>query len=584
MEIPRPVRQQKSSMSVPPPEAVELLSPRTAWIAAVALVAGVFAIYSPTLNFQFILDDHRFLGDPRLQSPGHVWEYFTTYVWAQVPGGPVSFYRPLFVLWLRLNFIFSGMSSWGWHLLSVAKHVSVAVLLGLLVWKLLRDRVAALMAGTLFALHPAQTESVAWVTVPDPLMSAAALATLLLYLRYSERAPALAQSDSGASHKKSRKQPRSKSKADSSALWLIASAVACLAALMVKETAIVLPAALFALALIMPPGKPRVEEAANGESASLRVRLVSVLRQTLPFLGVTLAYLLLRFSALKGQLSSATQHLPWTTVVLSWPATLWFYVTVFFWPVRSRAFADPNLVESFSLRGVVFPGLGVCFVVAILVCLCLWARKTARRDLSHREAAGVERALLLGSLLLVLPILPVLNLNVLNPGDFLHGRYTYLPLTGLMLLLATAWHLAKNHRIVLLSVGGLIALAFGWLTVQQESAWADDLTVFTVAHEIAPHNGPVAQNLARAHVQAALALDEAGRCDEALPIFEQAIWQYPQDWFAWAGKGECLFKLNDLKGAEQSLRRASDLSHESRVTEQWQQLRARMGLPSTPRD
>jgi len=111
-------------------------------------------------------------------------------VWAQVPGGPLSFYRPLFVVWLRLNFILSEMSPWGWHLLSVVKHLSAAVLLGLLVWKLLRDRVAALVAGTLFAMHPAHTESVAWVTVPDPLMSAALLVSLLLYLEYAKRVSA----------------------------------------------------------------------------------------------------------------------------------------------------------------------------------------------------------------------------------------------------------------------------------------------------------------------------------------------------------------------------------------------------------
>ena len=83
-------------------------------------------------------------------------------------------------------------------------------------------------------------------------------------------------------------------------------------------------------------------------------------------------------------------------------------------------------------------------------------------------------------------------------------------------------------------------------------------------------------------MQIALSLDEAGRCDEAAPIFEQAIQQYPQDWFAWAGLGECLFKLNDLPRAERSLRRASELSHEPRVTEEWQQVRARMGLTSAP--
>jgi len=73
--------------------------------------------------------------------------------------------------------------------------------------------------------------------------------------------------------------------------------------------------------------------------------------------------------------------------------------------------------------------------------------------------------------------------------------------------------------------------------VKQEGQWKDDLTVFTVAHEYAPNSGPVGQSLVRTHVQAALDLDEAGHCDQAVPIFEDAIRQYPQDWYAWEGWG-----------------------------------------------
>ena len=297
---------------------------------------------------------------------------------------------------------------------------------------------------------------------------------------------------------------------------------------------------------------------------------------------MTLVYLLSRLSALKGRLSPATQHLAWSTVLLSWPATLWFYVKVLLWPVRPRAFADPTLVDRFSLHGVVLPGVGLGCALAILVWACVWARRTALRNLPDTKAAGVNRALLLGTLILVLPIVPTLNLNALNPGDFLHGRYTYLPMIGLMILLATGLHLMENGRTDVLLVAGLVAAAFGVLTVRQESGWKDDLTIFTVAHQNAPNNGPVAQNLVRAHVQVALGLDEAGHCDQAVPIFEQAIRQYPHDWYAWAGLGECLFKLNDLSRAEQSLRRASELSHEPRVAEEWETVRERMGLRSTP--
>ncbi len=557
-----------------------MLSPLSVGIVAVALVATVVAVYSPTLNFKFILDDHRYVGDPRVQSPGHVWEYFTTYVWAQFTGGPSSFYRPLFALWMRLNFILSGESPWGWHLLSVVKHVSVAVLLGLLAWKLLRDRVAALLAGTLFALHPAQTESVAWVSVPDPLMSVAILGAVLLYLRYTQRESPNGQTHTTRPHRKSRMQVQGQSKARPSAVWLYASAVACLAALMAKETAIVLPAIVFAVTLITPIDN-RTREVAPARHG-VRVRVVSALRETLPFLAATLVYLLLRLTALGGQISPLTQHLPWSTVLQSCPATLWFYVKVLLWPVRSRGFADPTLADTFSLRGVVLPGLAVCCAAAALVGACVLAWRWARHNLPDREATGVERALLLGTLLLVLPILLTLNLNALNPGDFLHGRYTYLSLCGLMLLLATGWHLARKGRIAFLSAAALVAVVFGVLTVKQEGTWRDDMTVFTVAHQNAPNNVPVARNLTRAKVQIALGLDEEDRCDQAMPIFEQAIQQFPQDWYAWAGMGECLVKLNNLPRAEQSLRRASELSHEPRMIEQWQQVRAMMGLAPAP--
>jgi len=86
----------------------------------------------------------------------------------------------------------------------------------------------------------------------------------------------------------------------------------------------------------------------------------------------------------------------------------------------------------------------------------------------------------------------------------------------------------------------------------------------------------------RAHVQVALFLDEDDRCNEAMPIFDQATREYPQDYYAWAGRGECLVKLNDLPRAEQSLQRAFELSHDSHIAEQLRQVRGMRGLPTAP--
>lgn len=583
MEIPvkrthsAPTRPQKPPISAPASGMPGLLSrPGFFFPVALCLVAAVFAVYAPTLDFQFIVDDHFFTSDPRVQSSGHVWEYFADYVWAEYDGGLATFYRPLFILWMRLNFILSGLSPWGWHLLSITKHVAVAVLLGLLAWKLLHDRFAALIAATLFALHPAQVESVAWVTVPDPLMSAGVLCTVLLYFRYARGFP-----ESQVKEGKSRKGARPKKAPQSSVLWLMASAAVCLATLFAKETAILLPVVIFALALFRPRGEPAPMGPAKNKGADFGHRLAQALHQIIPFACVTVLYLLMRFHALGGKLSSQTQHLPWNTVLLSWPATLWFYVKVLLWPIRSHAFADPVLVEGFSVRGLLLPGLGVVCAAVVLTGTLFWAWRKAGRDLPPEETVGVQYALLLGALLLVLPLLLALDLNALSPGNFLHGRYTYLPLAGLMLLVTAAWRLTRNYRVPVLCAVGLLGVVFAALTVSQEQQWSNDLTVLTVAHRIAPHNAPVAQAFADARVHMAEQLDDDGRYGEALPVLEQVTVEYPQDWYAWAALADCFYHLDNLTEAEKSLHRAAELSHKPEVIQQWQALRVEMGLPSS---
>jgi len=554
---------------------LQLHSPRISFVLALGCIVFVFAVYSRCLGFQFVLDDHRFTADPRIQESGHVWDYFANYVWAQFTGGPPSFYRPVFVLWMRVSFLLSALSPWGWHLLSIAKHVAVAALLGMLTLKLLRDSTAALVAATLFALHPAQTESVSWVTVPDPLMSAAVLGALLCYLRYLEGD---VRAGAQTSRRKSRKAHEGKTPQRSIA-WLAASVAAYFAALLAKETAIIFPAVIVGLDLCLKPSLDSPK--GRGRNAIASTSVSGAIRHVVPFLCVTMLYLAMRFNALGNTLGAATQHLSWSTVTLSWPATLWFYVKVMFWPVRSYSFADPTLVEAFSLRGVALPLLGLVSAAMIMAGAVFWGWRKARRELSEEETLGVGTAFVAGTLLMVLPLLLTLNLNALNPGDFLHGRYTYLPLAGLMLLVATLFHMAGKARSFLLCAGGALAVAFAALTFVQEKQWKDDATIFTVAHELAPQNGPVARSLADTHVQAALKLDQEGRCSEAMPVFQKVTHDYPQDWYAWAGLGDCYVQLNDLVKAEESLHRAADISRDSRVIEHWQELRAHMGLSSS---
>jgi len=524
------------------------------------------------LKFDFILDDHRFTGDPRIQESGHIFDYFSSYVWAQFTGGPPSFYRPVFVLWMRLNFVLAELSPWGWHFLSIAKHLLVGAVLWLLLARLLNDRLAAFVAAALFVLHPSNTESVSWVTVPDPLLTLGLLLSLLFYLRYVEGF----SNGTEAFPRKSRKAAEHTTHR-ASGMWLIASLAAYFAALLAKESAIVFPAVILVSALT--EGKrPATRDRSRTVQAVLGSR---ELWHFWLFAGLSLSYLLIRWSVLNGKLAPATQQLPWSTVVLSWPATLWFYSKVLLWPVKSYSFADPMLIDRFSAHGVLWPLLALIGCALVLTAASVWAWRAAGNQLTEGETVKIRRGLISGILLLILPLLLTLNLNALNPGDFLHGRYVYLPLAGLSIVLGISLHLAHRLRLILLCIAGVLAISFLPLTWLQEKQWKDDSTVFTIAHQLAPHNRPVARNLANTRVRAALLIADEGRCDEAMPVFEEVSRDFPEDWFAWAGRGICFVQRNELVKAEESLHRAADLSNDRRLIQQWQELRDHMGLSTS---
>ena len=105
-----------------------------------------------------------------------------------------------------------------------------------------------------------------------------------------------------------------------------------------------LPAAVFALVLTKAVEPGRV-------GGGFGNRLLRAFRETLPFLGATAVYLLLRLQAL-GHLGAQTQHLAWSTVLLSWPATLWFYFSRF----GCALFPIPARLTHFLLMVSCFPG------------------------------------------------------------------------------------------------------------------------------------------------------------------------------------------------------------------------------------
>ena len=158
---------------------------RRAIVLAVALVMATVALYSPARHHPFVnFDDDAYVTENVNVKSGLSWD---TMAWAFT-----SFYasnwHPLTWLSHALDCQFFGLDPGGHHDTSILWHALNAVLL---YWVLLRATGYAgrsFMVAALFALHPINVESVAWIAERKNLLSMTFfLLALAAYGRYARK-------------------------------------------------------------------------------------------------------------------------------------------------------------------------------------------------------------------------------------------------------------------------------------------------------------------------------------------------------------------------------------------------------------
>jgi tetratricopeptide (TPR) repeat protein len=131
----------------------------------VLIAVAIAAIYGQTTRYEFVTyDDYDlvFQNGEFLSNVSNVGTAFTAQVFASRHAESV-YYRPVLMASFILDYHLWGLDPAGYHLVNVIFHIVTALFVFLLVEKLARNRRAATLAGLLFALHPLQTESVAWI-------------------------------------------------------------------------------------------------------------------------------------------------------------------------------------------------------------------------------------------------------------------------------------------------------------------------------------------------------------------------------------------------------------------------------------
>lgn len=150
-----------------------------AWLFAVVLSSAVAFIYQPAWHGGFVWDDEQVIADRELQSLHGLYR-----VWFDISAAQQQYYPLAFsVLWVERKVW--GDTMLGYHFVNIVLHVLCALLVLRVLQRLAIP--GAFLASALFALHPLQVESVAWIVELKNILSTIFyLGAAIAYLRFDQ--------------------------------------------------------------------------------------------------------------------------------------------------------------------------------------------------------------------------------------------------------------------------------------------------------------------------------------------------------------------------------------------------------------
>ncbi len=404
-------------------------------------------------------------------SPRTIAHVFTSY--------DPELYIPLTLFVYQIEFALVGAQPFLFHLTSLLLHCGSAVLVLLILRRMLRDDSVAAFGAFLFALHPLNTEAVAWASALKDIQSSFFFfGAVLLYLRWRDE-----------------DRPG----------WPWGSIVLFLLALLSKVTVALLPLVLLLLdwregRVILSPSLRQ----SSGQAPDTRRSWFDALNMTWPYFLLSALFIII---ALFGKAKGIGELGLWRTGLLAGKAVM-FYLLKFFAPVHLSVIYAQQTPVTLSSPEFFVPLAGAVVLLAVMVLL-----RNRWRDASF------------GIALFLLMLLP----NFANFWKnrfifFASDRYMYIPSVGLIVivcsLLLVGLRYRRQLRPPLMGLAAAVILAFGILTGLQTRVWATDISLYANTLRWYPDSALALNNIGDAYYR-------EGKYDDALTWFMKAAEQNP---------------------------------------------------------
>ncbi len=458
-------------------------------ILCLLVALATLALYNPVMRAPFLnYDDPVYVTENAQVRAGLNWN---TIVWSFRTPRAVD-WHPLTWLSYLLDRQMFGMNPAGYHLTNVLLHTANGVLLFLilasatgLVWR-------SLAVATLFALHPINVESVAWIAERKNVLSMFFFLIALAAYGWYARRPGIGR--------------------------YLAVTGAYVLALMSKAQVITFP---FVLLLLDYWPLRRMElwdaEGVDDDLVVAPVRassLWNLIWEKVPWVVLSVASAVVTMKTGGAAFSytvetgAAPSRFPlWIRLATAAIAYV-KYLEKAFWPV-DLAMVYPH------------PGFATSIPAALLSAFALIAITAVALIFGKRQ----RRFLFVGWCWFVVTMIPMSGIVPIGPHS-MADRYAYIPLLGIFVIVC--WGAAElierwNVPTVAYVAGAAaILLALGTALHRQVSFWSDNVTLWAHTLAITKENFIGEENLA-------MALISEGRAAEALPHFQRAKVLWPAD-------------------------------------------------------
>ncbi len=435
-----------------------------------------FLVYLPTLSHQFVWDDIHFILEwPAITSFDHLPELLS----GQVPNGQGITFRPIRSLFYLFTYQLWGTNPFYYHLQAILIHLLAVTLVYLVTSRLTAFKLVRVLTPTLFALHPLNTEAVAFITASYDIIG------LIFYLLSFYFYLAFRQGQRNAYH-----------------LSLLFAALAFFS----YELSFTLPLLLMLYDRLV---------------IGINFRF----KPYLPYLFILFLYFLLRLSLTPTLVPSLVQGSRQATLIVMLVA-MFHYLRLLFVPfpltVNFPLIADITAFYSTDFNPAIMTdtfSLTHPLILLSAITLIVWFLLGIKLARSHPLAS-------LAFLYLPLTFLPVLQLvptNTLFAQD-----YAYPATIFFSLLLSLAFHrlLIKNilNPFIAFTLLSLILVGSTLLTINRLQDWSGSISLWQSTLKFTPSSS-------RAHTNLALAYYQQKNYPQAQVHFNKALSLTPDDLF-----------------------------------------------------